>query len=127
MALTSWCRICSPSLRWKPEKIKMHVENFDIVALAREVLDQLEDKAEKQKIDIQIEEPTARHFVKGDYRRIYQVLINLMSNAIKYTKKKGSVRIRFEEKDNYIITSVVDNGREFLRKTSRESSSDFTG
>ncbi|MFH6984843.1 cell wall metabolism sensor histidine kinase WalK [Marinoscillum sp. 108] len=92
-------------------EIKMHVENFDIVALAREVLDQLEDKAEKQKIDIQIEEPTARHFVKGDYRRIYQVLINLMSNAIKYTKKKGTVRIRFEEKDNHVITSVVDNGR----------------
>lgn len=92
-------------------EIKMHFEHFDIAALTKEVIDQLEGKAEKGKIDVQIEKPNEQFFVKGDYRRIYQVMMNLVSNAIKYTKKKGEVRIRFEEKGDYVTTYVSDNGK----------------
>lgn len=92
-------------------EIKMHFENFDIVALTAEVLDQLEGKAEKRKIHVSIENPTEKFFVRGDYQRIYQVMINLVSNGIKYTKKEGSVKIRFEQDDKHVTTHVIDDGR----------------
>jgi len=68
-------------------EIKMHFEHFDIVRMCREVTDQLEGKAEKNKISLSIKHPEEKVYVIGDYRRIYQVVTNLLSNAIKYTKK----------------------------------------
>ncbi|WP_421872534.1 sensor histidine kinase [Marinoscillum sp.] len=92
-------------------EIKMHFESFDIVALAREVMDQLDGKAEKRDITVTIEGDDKKYFVRGDYQRIYQVMINLVSNAIKYTKKGGAVHIRFEEQEGHISTYIIDNGR----------------
>ncbi|WP_258100760.1 sensor histidine kinase [Marinoscillum pacificum] len=92
-------------------EIKMHFESFDIMRLTKEVMDQLDGKAEKRDIDVQIENADQKYFVKGDYQRIYQVMMNLVSNAIKYTKKGGAVKIRFEEKGNTVSTFIIDNGR----------------
>lgn len=92
-------------------EIKMHFEFFDIMELTKEVIDQLESKAEKRKINVTLEKPEEKYFVKADYQRIYQVMINLVSNAIKYTKKKGNVWIRFEQNDRFVTTYVTDDGR----------------
>lgn len=93
-------------------EIKMHHEYFDIRELCVEVFDQLEGKAEKGKITLKIDHPEDQPmFVMADYRRIYQVLVNLVFNGIKYTKAGGQVSIKFEEVDDQIKTSVIDNGR----------------
>lgn len=93
-------------------EIKMHFEHFNISDLAKEVIDQMEGKAEKRKISVTIEnKPQEKFFVRADYQRIYQVLINLVSNAIKYTKKKGKVTIRFKQDRRFITTYISDNGR----------------
>ncbi len=90
---------------------KMHFEFFDIVSLIKEVIDQLEGEADKRKITVKLHNPEERHFVKADYQRIYQVMINLISNGIKYTKKEGNVDIRVLEINGKIQTLVSDNGR----------------
>lgn len=92
-------------------EIKMHFESFDIMSLTKEVMDQLEGKADKRNIGVTIEEADKKFFVRGDYQRIYQVLMNLLSNAIKYTRKGGAVTIRFEEQHNSISAHIIDNGR----------------
>lgn len=93
-------------------EIKMHKESFDILAMAKDIVDQLEDKAEKKGVDLKIPSKYRTPIiVRGDYRRIYQVMINLISNAIKYTKKGGFGKIDFEELENTIKINVSDNGR----------------
>lgn len=58
------------------------------------------------------------HNVKADYSLLYQVMFNLISNAIKYSSKKGHplVEIFSEEKNGEIIFSVKDNGAGFDMK-----------
>ncbi|MFK7953880.1 MAG: sensor histidine kinase [Ekhidna sp.] len=93
-------------------EIKMHMESFDILAMARDIVDQLEDKAEKKGVELKIPKKYNRPIiVSGDYRRIYQVMINLISNAIKYTKEGGQGKIHFEELDRQVKISVSDTGR----------------
>lgn len=92
-------------------EIKMHFEHFNIVELTKEVLDQLEGKAEKREITVSLKNKDKQYFVKADYQRIYQVMMNLVSNAIKYTQREGKVDIYFEETDKYVTTFVEDNGR----------------
>ena len=94
-------------------EIKMHFENFDMREMCNEILEQLEDKADKKGVELKM---TKKYkdpiIVRGDYRRIYQVMLNLISNAIKYTKKGGQAKISFKEMPNERIRiTVTDNGR----------------
>lgn len=92
-------------------EIKMHFEFFNIMELTKEVIDQLEGKAEKRSITVKLKDPDQKFFVKADYQRIYQVMMNLISNAIKYTRKEGQVDISFQQNDQFVTTHVADNGR----------------
>jgi PAS domain S-box-containing protein len=55
------------------------------------------------------------HPVFADYALLYQVMFNLISNAIKYSSKKDNplVEILSEEKNGDIVFSVRDNGAGF--------------
>ena len=59
---------------------------------------------------------------KFDKERIYDVISNLLVNAIKYTQLEGNILIQSEIKDDLFIISVKDNGIGF---TSEEKSQVF--
>ena len=91
-------------------EIKMHFEHFNIVSIAEEVIDQLENKAEKKNLTIQFDQKyKAPIFVHADADRIYRVITNLVSNAIKYTDE-GSVVIGFEVKGEKVQINIKDTG-----------------
>ncbi len=92
-------------------EIKMNFQAFNIKGVAREAIEQLEEKAEKKGIKLILnEQPPARLMVYGDERRILQVMINLISNAIKYSKDDGWVEVSFRSEKDHIIILVKDNG-----------------
>jgi two-component system sensor histidine kinase VicK len=45
-----------------------------------------------------------------DYDRIEQVVLNVMSNAIKYTPEHGSVSVELREEDAYAVIAISDTG-----------------
>ena len=92
--------------------IKMHFEDFDIVQLVEEVFDQFENKADKKDISLKFTKKYSEPImVYADSQRIYQVMLNLISNAINYTKEKGTVEIDFDVHEEEVEVSVKDNGR----------------
>jgi signal transduction histidine kinase len=48
--------------------------------------------------------------IEADKDRIIQVMINLLSNSIKYTPDGGKILINAEAKDEGVVLSVTDNG-----------------
>lgn len=91
-------------------------EEFDIVALAQELVDGLEITAMKRNISIEIDsgrtiedEPAAIRVV-ADRRYIGQVFINLLSNAIKYGNEGGYIKISFIDLFDKIVVEIEDNG-----------------
>jgi len=66
--------------------------------------------AMKQGVDLEVEEAHACQPVFVDPVRIKQVLLNLVSNAIKFTPAGGSVRVRTTEEGDRLSVEVVDTG-----------------
>lgn len=91
-------------------EIKMHFEHFNLVNTVIEIIDQMEDKAEKRGLTIRLDrdykDPV---FVYADSKRIYRVIINLVSNAIKYTDK-GEVVIGMTQTNEKVEVTIKDTG-----------------
>ncbi|OGW79007.1 MAG: hypothetical protein A2Z83_06760 [Omnitrophica bacterium GWA2_52_8] len=60
------------------------------------------------KLDVRMSAPAVH--ILGDYDRLHQVLTNLVSNALKFTKK-GKVTITLDDYGDHVELSVIDTGR----------------
>jgi len=92
-------------------QIRMHFEQVDLYKIAQDVFDQLEKKAAKRNIQLSIEGSMREVVVYADGQRIFQVLTNLVSNAIQHSKKEGQVVVKFEEESEFVTTHVLDFGK----------------
>lgn len=93
-------------------ELKIKKESFDLIELTKEVMDFMEMKAETFNSKIQIKSSFRTAKIIADKRRIRQVLINLIDNAIKYGDiEHNLVTISFYDfHDNYLV-EVSDNGK----------------
>lgn len=89
--------------------IKMHFEYFDIQKLCKDVMEQLEDQIEKKGVMVSLV-PKKEVLVFADYRRMGQVINNLLTNSIKYNQEGGKVKVTLKESDNYVEITVSDTG-----------------
>jgi two-component system, OmpR family, phosphate regulon sensor histidine kinase PhoR len=91
--------------------IKMHFEDIDLFKLTEEIIDQFEGKkSEKKEINFRIEGPSKKTIVHADWQRMYQVMTNLISNAIKYSHETGYVTISFHVTKKHVVTKIKDEG-----------------
>ncbi len=73
-------------------QMQVRVEPFELPAIIERVAASLKPIADRKGIDLVTEIPAGLASMTGDRRRIEQVLINLVSNAIKFTER-GSVTV----------------------------------
>ena len=91
--------------------VQLEIIEFDIVALFKEVIDLLFERIEEKSINVRFsKDAPGQLMVRGDRSKIEQVVTNLLVNAIKYGKKKGSVVIGFEMLDKEVLVEVTDDG-----------------
>ncbi len=90
--------------------IKMRFEHIDLYKLCEEVIDQFEEKADKKKIKLKVHAPNHKFYVYADWQRITQVVTNLISNAINYTREEGEVTISFDAGKKNVTTYITDSG-----------------
>lgn len=92
---------------------RLKMESFDIVALAKEIADQLEIEAAKRNIKLSVkgaDSLPSQFLVTADKHFVGQVLVNLISNSIHYGKEGGVTRIRFRDMADKILIEVEDTG-----------------
>lgn len=92
--------------------IKMIYTHFNMYNLVQEVFDQLEGKADKKSLKLGFSEGCPVDiFVHADKQKIYQVLLNLILNAISYTKEAESeITVTLKDEGEYTHIIVQDNG-----------------
>ena len=86
-------------------------EKFDLNILCKEVIEQLELISSKRGISLKFETDYSKPLkVLADKYRIRQVLVNLITNSIKYGKEKGLTIISFKVIEDKVHVSISDNG-----------------
>ncbi len=92
-------------------EIKMQYQNFDIAKLTEDIYEQLEDTARRKGVRLKFYKYSPKSvYVYADKYRLGQVLTNLIVNAIKYGKEKGTVVASFIVENEFVYTSIKDDG-----------------
>jgi len=101
--LTELSRIESGRGDLKPEMVNLNL-------LAEDVIARFKPQAERKSVAMSADLSTDIPLVQADKDRIYQVITNLVHNAIKFTPQNGKVNISAELSENSVLMKVSDTG-----------------
>lgn len=88
--------------------LQVYVEKFELVPLLSEVQHAVQHLAEAKRLDLSIVCPSDIN-LGTDRKRLYQVILNVASNALKYTEQ-GGVKLTASIKAKQLMISVEDTG-----------------
>jgi len=105
----------------------LNIEPVDVKNLVMETIHFFRNAAEKAKINLETKFTVNQAKIDADARAIKQILINLVSNAIKFTSPGGNVRIQVDtNRSGGILLSVKDNGSGIASKDIEHIMEPFT-
>ena len=91
------------------KEVVLDLSSFDLSQLAQEVILGFSSKFHKHKIEVK-NNIKADNLIVADKNKIEQVLTNLVDNALKFNREKGSVSILSEDLGSEIKVIVEDSG-----------------
>jgi PAS domain S-box-containing protein len=92
-------------------KLSMSLEPVALSQVLRDCETMIEPQASKHNIDVKFINIDLPYIVNADRTRLKQVIINLMSNAIKYNKPDGTVVVSCAQSSEHIRICVEDSGQ----------------
>jgi len=94
--------------RFEADNLILRKEDFDLVQLTGKIEKSFE--ADISARNIHITQTLAVRRINADKDKMEQVLVNLISNALKYTPEGGSIEITSTETPQTVVISVKDSG-----------------
>jgi len=92
-------------------KILLRDEFIDFRRVVALSIESARDAIDTHRHELVVEMPDRPIPMRGDATRLTQALLNLLTNAAKYTPDGGRIVLRVEFVDGLAVTSVTDNGR----------------
>ncbi|MCL1846301.1 MAG: cell wall metabolism sensor histidine kinase WalK [Defluviitaleaceae bacterium] len=88
----------------------LEMDVVDLVALLRLAIRQARVLAEQKEQEIEFDPPDTVCFIEANAARINQVVSNIISNSIKYSPEKTTVKIRLESTEKFYRVFIQDQG-----------------
>lgn len=92
-----------------PESRKLSMSWCDMGSLLEECVSLIQIKAEEKRQSIRLSKVTAS-MVLADRNKMWRVLNNLLTNAIKFSPEKSVIRVAAVKRENSLLISVADSG-----------------
>lgn len=104
---------------------QLEIKELDLVEIIKSTIEFLEFEIEKKKIKTIFNPPAEFPKIKADQSQISRLFTNLISNAIKYNKEEGEIRIRLRVDGKYAVVEVEDTGIGMSEKEKANLFSEF--
>jgi signal transduction histidine kinase len=89
-------------------KIRLHSRSLDLAALIQRVVDQHD--IERRAVTHRVKVDMVPVWVSGDETRLEQIAVNLLTNALKYTREGGTIRVTVGAEGDSAVLRVADTG-----------------
>nr|WP_156780947.1 PAS domain-containing sensor histidine kinase [Hyphomonas sp. Mor2] len=91
-------------------KMTVDLHPIDIVDPVDAAVRMIRRRAEEKEVELKLVANPGLPLVEADHRAIRQMILNLVSNAIKFTDAGGEVRVTVDQKGPELRIAVRDNG-----------------
>ncbi len=102
--------------RLESGRARLSREVVHLGGLVGECLEIIRPQAESQGVSLDSEVDPSLAPVQGDRNLLKQLLLNLLTNAIKYNHPEGNVRVELEREADEVILRVIDTGKGIPRE-----------
>ena len=92
------------------EDIVLNISNINIHELISIVISDFLLHAHEKKIEVILNKEGSDFDVLGDFDKLKQVFINIISNSIKFTNENGKIYILIKSDADHVIIKIMDNG-----------------
>lgn len=92
-------------------RIDLSLEMMDPFSIVEDVLELMQALADRYRVRTEAAEPDIPAYIEVDSTRYQQIMLNLVSNAIKYNRPDGFVRISFRVEEERVQMVISDTGQ----------------
>ncbi|SFD38068.1 sensor histidine kinase [Clostridium uliginosum] len=104
------------------------LEKLNVVEVVEDVVTSLVDYSKSNYTELIFNTNTEECYFNLDYEFMQRIILNLISNSIKFTSHKGRIDVNIEYENNCVNISVKDNGfginKEFIKEAFTKYSTD---
>jgi two-component system phosphate regulon sensor histidine kinase PhoR len=109
-ALTQMAQELLELSRIESGQVPLEIRNVQPVRLLQSAAERMRAQAERAGLSLRVEALEGLPAVRADAPRLEQVLVNLVHNAVKFTRPGGEVVLAAEAEGQFVRFSVRDNG-----------------
>ena len=91
-------------------QLQLQLEPLDIKSLLQGICWQISPLVQSKEQELSQDLPDSIPIIQGDGQKLEQAILNLMTNASKFTQEKGSIMLRARKQDSNLVIEVQDNG-----------------
>ncbi len=95
--------------RFQSGTVQIDLEELDLAVVVRDAVEDFQEAGHEAGITLHVDVGDQLR-VQADANRIHQVLDNLLSNALKFTPRGGTVRATAERRDGKVRVAIQDSG-----------------
>lgn len=91
-------------------KYELNLEKFNLIKTIKLALHMMESRALDENVKLFADVKGEDLEIIADRRAVMQMILNLLSNSVKFTKEDGKVTLKCSENSDYIDIAIIDNG-----------------
>ncbi len=91
-------------------RIELHENTFDLTQAIRSAMRLVNERAAQAAVSLRSAAPDTPMFVVADEQKLKQILLNILSNAVKFTPRKGAIEIGTDQDADGLWIRVADTG-----------------
>lgn len=97
--------------RLESGRLRLSYKSVDMRKVIDDTADVMRPQAKERGLELALDVPSVLPPIMGDEKRLQQIMLNLISNAIKYNRQGGRVRISAGVDGETLRIAVEDTGR----------------